>query len=148
KTKFQLMRKSVRFSIVLFTALIFSLATFAQTVTLSGKVTNSATSEGIGSVSVTVKGTNEGTYTDPNGDFKLNVKRLPVTLVFSSVGFDQQELTVNTSSDVVNISLTPGSSLGQEVVISATRTPQRILESPVSIERLGSGNIRNAASPD
>ena len=40
------------------------------------------------------------------------------------------------------------SGLGQEVVVSATRTPQRILESPVSIERMGSAAIRNASAPN
>jgi outer membrane receptor protein involved in Fe transport len=142
------MRKGARFSAVLITALIVSLTSFAQSVTVTGKVTHSTTKEGISGVSVVVKGTNDGTYTDPNGDFKLTVKQLPVTLVFTSVGFEQQESTVSSSGDVVNISMVPGSTLGQEVVISATRTPQRILESPVSIERLGSTAIRNAAAPD
>ena len=142
------MRRSFRFSALLLTALIFSLAIFAQSVTLSGRITNSLTKEALGSVSVTVKGSGEGTFTDPNGDFKLIVKQLPVTLVITSIGFDQQEVTVSSASDVVNVNLNPVSSLGQEVVVSATRTPQRILESPVSIERAGTANIRNAAVPD
>jgi TonB-dependent SusC/RagA subfamily outer membrane receptor len=142
------MRRSYRFVAVLMAALVFSLTTFAQSVTISGKVTNSATGEGVGSVSVTVKGTSEGTFTEPNGDFKLTVKSLPVTLVFTSVGFDQKSVTVTSGGETVNVSLVPGSSLGQEVVISATRTPQRILESPVSIERVSTANIRNAAVPD
>lgn len=136
------------FLTLLITSLIFSLAAFGQSVTISGKITNATTKEGVGSVSVTVKGSGEGTYSDPNGDFKLTVKQLPVTLLITSIGFDQQEVTVSSASDVVNINLNPASSLGQEVVISATRTPQRILESPVSIERAGTANIRNAAVPD
>lgn len=142
------MRKAFQFSAVLTTALLFSLSGFAQAVTISGRITNSLTKEGVGSVSVTVKGTGEGTYTKPNGDFKLTVKQLPATLIITSVGFDQHEITVSSASDVVNLSLNPVSSLGQEVVVSATRTPQRILESPVSIERVGIANIRDAAVPD
>lgn len=142
------MRKGFSFPAALFTALLFSLAAFSQNVTVTGKITNSTTKEGIGSVSVTIKGTSEGAFTDPNGEFKLTVKQLPVTLVISSIGFDQQEITVSSASEPVNVSLSPVSSLGQEVVVSATRTPQRILESPVSIERVGTGNIRNAAVPD
>lgn len=148
KTKLPFMRKGFRFPAVLLTALIFSFAAFAQSVTITGKITNSVTKEGIGSVSVTVKGTSEGTFTDPDGAFKLTVKQFPATLIISSVGFDRQEVTVNSASETVNISLAPVSSLGQEVVVSATRTPQRILESPVSIERVGTGNIRSAADPD
>jgi len=142
------MRRGFPYMAVLFTALIGSLCVFAQSVTITGKIINTTNREGVGSVSVTVKGSGEGTFTDPNGDFRLTVKQLPVTLVITSVGFDQQEVTVSNASDVVNISLNPASSLGQEVVVSATRTPQRILESPVSIERAGAANIRNAAVPD
>jgi outer membrane receptor protein involved in Fe transport len=142
------MRKGLCFSTVLLIALIFSFAAFAQSATITGKITNSITKEGVSAVSVTIKGTSEGTFTDPDGTFKLTVKQFPVTLVISSVGFDQQEVTVNSASETVNVSLNPASSLGQEVVVSATRTPQRILESPVSIERVGVGNIRNAADPD
>ncbi|HEY6955141.1 MAG TPA: TonB-dependent receptor, partial [Flavisolibacter sp.] len=142
------MRKRLSFAAVFTTALIFSLTVFAQNVTLTGRVTNAVTKDGVGSVSVAIKGTSEGTFTSPNGDFKLTVRSLPVTLVISSIGFDQQELVVVNATDVVNVSLTPAFSLGQEVVVSATRTPQRILESPVSIERVGTANIRNAAVPD
>ena len=38
----------------------------------------------------------------------------------------------------------PSVALGQEVVVSATRVPQKIMESPVSIERVSAANIRNA----
>ncbi len=142
------MRRGFRFSAVFITALICSLATFAQSATITGKVTNAVTKDGLSGVTVLVKGSSEGTFTDPNGDFKITVKKFPVTLVFTSVGFEQQEATVNSAGDMVNVSLNTASSLGQEVVISATRTPQRILESPVSIERIGAGAIRNAAVPD
>jgi outer membrane receptor protein involved in Fe transport len=142
------MRKVIRLLAVLLTTLICSYNPFAQSITISGKVISTANKEGVGAVSVTIKGTSEGTFTDPNGDFKLIVKQVPVTLVVSSIGYDQQEVTVTNATDMVKISLNPASSLGQEVVVSATRTPQRILESPVSIERAGVGNIRNAAVPD
>lgn len=142
------MRKSFRFLAVLCAAFFILLNTaFAQTTTITGKVVNATTNEAIGAVSVSVKGTDEGSFTAPDGEFKITVKSLPVVLVFSSVGFEQQELTINTA-DAGTISLKPTTSLGQEVVISATRTPQRILESPVSIERIGTATIRNAAVPD
>src|SRR5688572_24667131 len=126
------MRKSLRFSAVIFTAFLFSLSAIAQTVTVSGNVKNSATNEGVGAVSVTSKDGSEGTYTDQNGDFKINLKKIPTVLVFTHVSFTTQELTVSDASTPVSIILIQRSELGQEVVISATRTPLRILESPVS----------------
>jgi outer membrane receptor protein involved in Fe transport len=41
----------------------------------------------------------------------------------------------------------PASVLGQEVVVAATRTPQRILESPVTIERMSNITLRNVPAP-
>src|SRR5215213_7349769 len=139
------MRESRSFFAVLLAAFVFSLTTaYAQSVPLSGTVKNATTQEGVPAVSVTVKGGSQGTFTDATGGFKLNVPRLPVTLVFSSVGFEPREQTVDAASTPVEVSFTPMSTLGQEVVVSATRTPLRILESPVSIERVNAATIRNS----
>jgi outer membrane receptor protein involved in Fe transport len=122
---------------------MLTIAAFAQSVTISGNVRNSNTKEGAGAVSVTVKGTNTGSFTDDKGNFKFNVKSLPVTLLISSVGYELQEITV-TSTAFTQIDFKPSSALGQEVVVSATRVPQKIMESPVSIERVSAAAIRNA----
>lgn len=141
------MRKGFCFLAVFLAAIFSTTIAFAQTITISGTVTASATNTALSSVSVTVKDGSQGTTTDANGIFTLNVGKLPVTLIFSSVGFETKEVTVTTASTPVTVSLNAGYSLGQEVVVSATRTPQRILESPVSIERVGPAQITNAATP-
>ncbi len=127
------------------------ITTFAQAqnlndITITGSVRNSTSKEVVSAVSVSVKGSNEGTFTDDNGNFKLTVNRsLPFTLVFSSIGFETKELEIN-NLQALQVELVPASTLGQEVVISATRTPARILESPVTIERVSSAAIRNSAA--
>ena len=67
--------------------------------------------------------------------------------MISSIGYELQEIQVNDASQFVQVSFKPASALGQEVVIAATRTPSRILESPVTIERISGAAIRNAPSP-
>jgi outer membrane receptor protein involved in Fe transport len=124
--------------------MVFTITSFSQAVTLSGSVRNKTNAESVPSVSVTVRGSSTGTFTDENGNFKLTVPKVPVTLIFSSVGFETQEVTVNEASSNINIEFLPGTSLGQEVVVAASRTPERILESPVTIERVSSATIRNA----
>jgi outer membrane receptor protein involved in Fe transport len=147
KTKFQIMRKGLRFSAVILTAIIFSLTTaFAQSTTITGTVRNIATNEGVSAVSVTVRGSSEGTFTDANGGFRLAVKKLPAVLVFSSIGFETQEINV-TDGSPVEVSFRPSSTLGQEVVVSATRTAQRILDAPVTVERLNNVTLRNIPAP-
>ncbi|MFZ1529147.1 MAG: TonB-dependent receptor [Ferruginibacter sp.] len=117
----------------------------AQSVTISGKVQNSVTKENAAAVSVSIKGTDVGTYTDDKGNFSLTTRRsLPFTLVFSSVGFEPKEVTVNSASEFVDVSFNPSNTLGQDVVVSASRVSERILESPVSIERVSAAAIRTA----
>lgn len=125
---------------------LFVTHSFGQNVAINGKILNKSSQAGIPAVSVLVKGTNIGTYTNEKGDFRLttNEKNFPLTLVISSVGYATQEVTVNTNDEVVNVQLEPSYVLGQEIVVAATRMPERILESPVSIERVSSANIRNA----
>ena len=90
-----------------------------------------------------IKGTEQGTYTDPNGAFSLKVSKLPVTLVFTSIGYMDQEVTVSDASKAISVDFKVNNALGQEVVIAATRAPQRIIESPVTVERMSSSTIRS-----
>lgn len=138
------MRKNCRFTLALLVVSFFTIAGFAQTVAISGTVRNSITKDPVPSVSVIVKGSSSGTFTNENGVFKLTVDKIPVVLVFSSVGYETQELTANSASADLAIDFIPASSLGQEVVVSASRLPERILESPVSIERVSAATIRSA----
>jgi hypothetical protein len=119
----------------------------AQAQVITGNVKNVGTKESVGAVSVTIKGTSAGTFTDDKGNFSLNVPssvKFPVTLVFTSVGYSAQEITVTGAGMIPDILMESSTSLGQEVVISATRLPTRIMESPVSIERVSSTTLRNA----
>ncbi len=138
------MRKNLRFLAFLITANIFSIVAFAQNTVITGNVKNNTNGYPVPAVSVTVKGTGAGTYTDDNGNFKLTLDQpLPLTLNITSVGYSPQEVDVSNTSATLSISLVPVSTLGQEVVIAATRAPSRILESPVTIERISAANIRN-----
>jgi outer membrane receptor protein involved in Fe transport len=141
------MRKSYRFLAVYLMTSLFSIAAVAQ-VNISGNVRNSSSKEVVPSVSVVVKETGLGTYTNPDGEFKLAVAKLPVTLVFTSVGYDTYEVTVSDASAKIEVDFKPASTLGQEVVVAATRAPTRILESPVTVERMSSVTLRNLAAPN
>jgi len=142
------MRKSLRFLAALLIANIISIFAFAQRTTINGNVKNSVTGDVVSAASITVKVSGTGIFTDDKGNFTLTTaQKFPVTLIISSIGFTTQEVTVSNSAEFVQINFKPASTLGQEVVIAATRTPSRILESPVTIEHISSANIRNAADP-
>lgn len=142
------MRKVKSYLVTFLLANSLMIAALGQNLTISGNVRNSNTKEGVGAVSVTIKGGTAGTFTDDKGNFRITVKNFPVILIFSSVGYEFQEVTVNSSAQQVEVEFQTTNALGQEVVVSANRVPQRILESPVSIERVSAANIRNASVPN
>ena len=127
-------------------AMIMAISANAQTASaISGTVKNSNSSESLSAVSVTVKGGSAGTFTDDKGNFKLVTnQKAPLTLVFSSVGFESKEVVVDAKTTNVSVTLTPSYVLGSDVVVSASRVAERILESPVSIERVSSAQIKAA----
>jgi outer membrane receptor protein involved in Fe transport len=129
--------------------LFFFLGTIsAQTVTISGKISNGDNQEAIPAASVALKGGTGGTYSDNHGNFKLTVNHaFPFTLVISSIGFETREVVVASAAAALDISLKPASVMGTEVVVSATRSQIRSLESPVTIERMGSAYIREVPAP-
>lgn len=138
------MIKKITSFVLVSIAFLFSMNVMAQSTTLKGSVSSAASKEKVPAVSITVKGSSIGTYTDDKGNFSITVSKLPVTLVFSSVGFENSEVEVSSASQGLDVELKTAATLGQEVVVSATRVATRILESPVTIERVNAATIRNA----
>lgn len=142
------MRKSYCFLAVFLMAALFSISATAQTITIKGNVKNSSNKENVPAVTIAVKGTNDKTYTDPNGDFSIRVAKLPVTLEISSIGFEPKEVGVTDVSKPVDIDLVVVAIPGADVIVYSTqRAPQRILEAPVTVERMSSVNLRNIPAP-
>lgn len=127
--------------------MLFSCAlTYAQT-TVKGKVTDN-TGQPLPGANVIVVGTTTGTITDFDGQYTLSVNQNPpFTIQVSSVGFETVIQEVTTNPQTIDITLIEGTSL-DEIVISASRTPERIFESPVTVERFGLKEIKNTASAD
>ena len=147
KSKLSFMRKSLNFISAFIFFNLFSFVVSGQSIVLTGSVRNATTGESLPAVSITVQGSGAGTFSNDKGLFKLTSnQKFPITLIISSVGYETLSLPVSNNGDL-QIKLVSSSSLGQEVVIAATRTPSRILESPVTIERISSAAIRNSASP-
>lgn len=141
------MRQNFKCFPLLIVATTLSAFTVAQMKIIKGRVTDQSSGETVPSVSIIVKSSGEGTYTNEKGEFSLETKAsFPLTLTASSIGYEQQDVTVNDAATLVSIIMTPASTLGQGVVVSATRTPSRILESPVTIERISAADIRNSPS--
>jgi iron complex outermembrane receptor protein len=115
---------------------------------ISGQVTGEGETAPLSDVSVQVKGTVTGTVTDKQGQFLLRTKaKLPLTLVFTSVGFRQQELVVNELGTGLKVALATQTVLGNDIVVTASRVPENILKSPVAIQKLDIRSIRESPAP-
>ena len=119
-------------------------------ISISGQVVDAATGEPLPGVNVVVQGRVIGAATRADGSFSFNVSGdPPITLIVSLVGFQTKEVEI-TQSNVSNllIELQEQAILGTDVVVSASRVEQSILEAPVTVEKMDIISINQTASPN
>ncbi|HEX8314220.1 MAG TPA: TonB-dependent receptor plug domain-containing protein, partial [Flavisolibacter sp.] len=97
--------------------------TIAPDIRITGRVTGTA-NEPLAGVSVSVKGTSGGTTTDANGGYSITVPDESAVLVFSSVGFAQQEVPVGKLT-TVNVTLSTSTSELNTVVVVGYGTQRK-----------------------
>jgi len=98
--------------------LLFVQVSFSQNKVITGKVTDSRNGTPMGSVSISGKGTTIGTQSGADGSYSITLPASVTKLVFSSVGFDGMEVTIDNRS-VIDIMMTiANTSMGEVVVVS------------------------------
>jgi iron complex outermembrane recepter protein len=122
--------------------LFLSASAFAQT-KIGGKVMDADSKEPLIGVSIGVKGAVTGTISDSKGNFSLSTNKAgALTIVVSMVGYERQEIPVTGNKTDFQIALKEQSILGQDVVVSASRVEESVMQSPVSVERMDIRAIR------
>ncbi|MGW9684285.1 TonB-dependent receptor [Flagellimonas sp. 2504JD1-5] len=125
--------------------MLFGVIAYAQT-TVQGKVVDQ-NNEPIPGANVILVGKAEGTTTDFDGNFTFNTsEQPPFQLRVTSIGFSDFLASVTSNNQTLSITLSEASTILDEIVISASRTPERIFESPVSVERFGLKEIKNTTA--
>ena len=106
---------------------LIGFSTLAQSQIIKGNVTAEGSSDGLPGVTILVKGSSNGTVTDIEGNYTLDISNLtdPI-LVFSFVGYIQQEVNVSSRS-VVNVSLEEDVQALDEVVVVGYGVQQKKL---------------------
>ncbi len=118
------------------------------TTTIKGKVTD-ADKEPVIGANITIKGTTEGTVTDIEGMYELSTEQAtPFTLVISMVGMATVEQEVTGNMDALDFEMAEETGILNDVVVSASRVEEKILESPVTIEKMDQKTIKQASSAD
>jgi outer membrane receptor protein involved in Fe transport len=124
-----------------------SLAMVAQT-TVSGIVKDAKTGDLLPGANIKISRKAVGTHTDFDGKFVLKVTdKPPFTLVVSVLGFHTQNVEITKNNQKVVVSLIENATSLDEIVVSASRTPERIMESPVTVERMDARAIKNTSAP-
>ena len=126
--------------------LLSAINVFAQT-QLSGTITDAVTKEPLIGVSVQVKGKVIGTISDIKGKFSLSTSTPPpFQLIVTSVGFQTQTIDVTGSKSNFEFVMKEQATLGQEVVVSASRVQESELKSPVTVEKMDIRGMRETPS--
>lgn len=97
-------------------ALFLTFNSYSQGTSVTGKVTSADDGFGLPGVNVIVKGTTNGTVTDFDGNYSINVSDANATLVFSYIGFTTQEIPLN-GKTVINATMTEDATALDEVVL-------------------------------
>ena len=133
-------------TILPFLLLFFCGIMYSQT-KISGSVVDDS-GQPIPGANIILVSSSRGTITDFDGRFTITVSQTPpFSVQASSIGFSTVAKQVTANNQTLDFVLKEGTAL-DEVVISASRTPERIFESPVTIERIGLKEIKNTASAD
>jgi outer membrane cobalamin receptor len=130
---------------LLFLTLFFCSISFAQN-SISGSVSDS-NNQPIPGANIKVVGDNSGTISDVDGKFILSTsKKFPYQIEITALGFGAKKIIVSGANQKVIVKLLDEETKLNEIVVSASRTPERVLESPVTIERMGIADIKKTAS--
>lgn len=127
-------------------SLFFCGITYAQT-SISGSVKDSK-NQPVPGANVKVVGDSAGTVTDGDGNFSLSTtKKPPFDIEISSVGYGSTTATVTAANQKITVSLSEKETQLDEIVVSASRAPEKVRESPVTIERMTIKDVKKTASP-
>lgn len=118
----------------------------AQGTKTTGRVTDAATGMPLEGASVTIKSTGMGTSTDVNGQFSiLSAKSGKITLRVSYVGYADVEKVVEAGS-AVNFTLKEEQGRGNDVVVSASKRPEKITRAPATISVISAKDLEQTSS--
>ena len=121
-----------------------------ETGTVRGKVTRRDGGTPLSGVSVTIQGTGVAGVTGPDGVYQL--ERVPVgqqTISFRWLGYEPQHAPVTITpgaSATVDVALRAQPVALQEVVVTASRAPERVVEAPAAVAIADLPEIRTAAA--
>ncbi|WP_320110910.1 TonB-dependent receptor [Draconibacterium orientale] len=141
----RIIRKNLKVVLFLVAMLSFTLG-YAQVKTVTGTVSDAGNGEPLPGVTIVVKGTTQGTITDFDGNFSIDVEE-GQTIVLSYIGYTPQEVVISTSN-LVNVKLEQSmENLDEVVVIGYGQVKKEDATGSVTAVRAEDFNKGNITSP-
>lgn len=137
--------KKILFGLLLITFSSFS--ALAQMKSISGQVTEADDDSGLPGVSVIIKGTTKGTSTDFEGKFSLEGLNETDVLIFSYIGFEDQEISIGTQT-VLSVIMQPAANDLNEVVVTALGVKRQKREIGYSTDKVEADVLVRSNSPN
>src|SRR5687767_10015598 len=127
-----------KYLLILQLLLISTTGAWAQGISVKGRVMDDK-GEGLPGVTLLLKGTTNGTTTDPAGNYTLSLPNGAGTLVVSFIGYLSQEVAVNNRT-AIDFTLTSDAKALEEVVVVGYGT-QRKRDITSAVSNINMGDI-------
>lgn len=132
----------VKRAFAVFALLLAGNILFAQNIAVTGRVIDDK-AEPLSNATVLVKGTTNGTTTDDNGEFSINVPNAASVLVISAVGHQSQEVTVGNQTRI-EVLLLPGTASDLDAVVVVGYATQKKVTVTGSVASVGGKELERS----
>jgi TonB-linked SusC/RagA family outer membrane protein len=139
------MNKRIIFKWLVVLAIFFPCVIFAQSV--SGIITDQTSSLPIPGASVLVKGTATGVSTDFDGNYSIKVNSFPTVLVFSYLGYESKEVSVDAASSSLNVTMMQSATALDEIIISGLASSVKRSNAANAVASLSSEDLAGVTPP-
>ncbi|MBB6609738.1 TonB-dependent receptor [Pontibacter sp. Tf4] len=136
---------------LLLSLLCFTGVAMAQTGSITGRIIGSDTQEPLIGASVLVEKTTKGATTDANGGFTITgVPAGTYNLRITYIGYSETRVSVTVTdggtASLGAVSMRSSALMGDEIVVSATRRPEKLTEAPAAISVISSRDLTELPS--
>jgi hypothetical protein len=134
-------RPRILLTLFLLSFVLFSEALFAQSHTLSGRITDERNRQPLAFVNVVVNEGQQGVISDIDGKYEITSNEPIVKVKFSSIGYEPKEILLQANQKKCNVSLTSKTFELGEVTVEAGENPaHRILDSLMAHRKANNPN--------
>ena len=131
---------------LLFLTMFICSLSFAQN-SVKGVITDE-NNQPIPGANINVTGTKERAISDYDGSFALiTAQTPPFSIEITAIGYTSSTLSVGSLSQKIMVKLHSEETKLNEIVVAASRAPEKVLQSPVTIERMGIQQVKSTTAP-